>query len=84
MGCLRLYVVWRMLFPPINVYYLTALMSTGNVIDGTSPAMEWDVKEIYLNCSDTLLMKVAIGFLITSMFWVSSILFSATDRSMVI
>ncbi|TKH53700.1 hypothetical protein FC677_21435, partial [Bacillus cereus] len=62
------------------MFIIVALMSPVMLLMALVPAWTGTAKRFLSELFRTLLMKVAIGFLITLMFWVSSILFSATDK----
>ncbi|HFO1034252.1 TPA: CD3337/EF1877 family mobilome membrane protein [Bacillus paranthracis] len=62
------------------MFIIVALMSPVMLLMALVPAWTGTAKRFLAELFRTLLMKVAIGFLITLMFWVSSILFSATDK----
>ncbi|MEH2992941.1 hypothetical protein P3W38_22235 [Bacillus paranthracis] len=62
------------------MFIIVALMSPVMLLMALVPAWTGTAKKFLSELFRTLLMKVAIGFLITLMFWVSSILFSATDK----
>ncbi|PES75399.1 hypothetical protein CN504_27920 [Bacillus anthracis] len=62
------------------MFIIVALMSPVMLLIALVPAWTGTAKRFLSELFRTLLMKVAIGFLITLMFWVSSILFSATDK----
>ncbi|WDL94866.1 hypothetical protein JCR32_26765 (plasmid) [Bacillus sp. HNR-4] len=62
------------------MFIIVALMSPVMLLMALVPAWTGTAKKFLAELFRTLLMKVAIGFLITLMFWVSSILFSATDK----
>ncbi|MGX5429840.1 CD3337/EF1877 family mobilome membrane protein [Bacillus cereus] len=62
------------------MFIILALMSPVMLLMALVPAWTGTAKRFLSELFRTLLMKVAIGFLITLMFWVSSILFSATDK----
>ncbi|MES5869146.1 CD3337/EF1877 family mobilome membrane protein [Bacillus cereus group sp. RP32] len=62
------------------MFIIVALMSPIMLLMALVPAWTGTAKKFLSELFRTLLMKVAIGFLITLMFWVSSILFSATDK----
>ncbi|MFJ7034015.1 CD3337/EF1877 family mobilome membrane protein [Bacillus cereus] len=62
------------------MFIIVALMSPVMLLMALVPAWTGTAKGFLSELFRTLLMKVAIGFLITLMFWVSSILFSATDK----
>ncbi|HFJ9460144.1 TPA: CD3337/EF1877 family mobilome membrane protein [Bacillus cereus] len=62
------------------MFIIVALMSPIMLLMALVPAWTGTAKRFLSELFRTLLMKVAIGFLITLMFWVSSILFSATDK----
>ncbi|MBE7123450.1 CD3337/EF1877 family mobilome membrane protein [Bacillus cereus] len=62
------------------MFIIVALMSPVMLLMALVPAWTGTAKKFLAELFRTLLMKVAIGFLVTLMFWVSSILFSATDK----
>ncbi|MEW4315231.1 hypothetical protein Q0N71_03370 [Bacillus thuringiensis] len=62
------------------MFIIVALMSPVMLLMALVPAWTGTAKKFLSELFRTLLMKVAIGFLITLMFWVSSILYSATDK----
>ncbi|RFB59904.1 hypothetical protein DZB82_23555 [Bacillus sp. dmp5] len=62
------------------MFIIVALMSPVMLLMALVPAWTGTAKRFLAELFRTLLMKVAIGFLVTLMFWVSSILFSATDK----
>ncbi|PGV34570.1 hypothetical protein COD75_18215 [Bacillus anthracis] len=62
------------------MFIIVALMSPVMLLMALVPAWTGTAKKFLSELFRTLLMKVAIGFLVTLMFWVSSILFSATDK----
>ncbi|MGH0515391.1 CD3337/EF1877 family mobilome membrane protein [Bacillus cereus] len=62
------------------MFIIVALMSPVMLLMALVPAWTGTAKRFLAELFRTLLMKVAIGFLLTLMFWVSSILFSATDK----
>ncbi|MCU5583951.1 hypothetical protein OCF65_26525 [Bacillus toyonensis] len=62
------------------MFIIVALMSPVMLLMALVPAWTGTAKQFLAELFRTLLMKVAIGFLVTLMFWVSSILFSATDK----
>ncbi|PEK85836.1 CD3337/EF1877 family mobilome membrane protein [Bacillus mycoides] len=62
------------------MFIIVALMSPVILLMALVPAWTGTAKRFLAELFRTLLMKVAIGFLITLMFWVSSILFSAIDK----
>lgn len=62
------------------MFIIVALMSPVMLLMALVPAWTGTAKRFLSELFRTLLMKVAIGFLITLMFWVSSILFSATNK----
>ncbi|TBX73569.1 hypothetical protein E0M25_21090, partial [Bacillus mycoides] len=62
------------------MFIIVALMSPVMLLMALVPAWTGTAKRFLSELFRTLLMKVAIGFLITLMFWVSSILYSATDK----
>ena len=62
------------------MFIIVALMSPVMLLMALVPAWTGTAKRFLSELFRTLLMKVAIGFLVTLMFWVSSILFSATDK----
>ncbi|PEK11849.1 hypothetical protein CN681_07210 [Bacillus toyonensis] len=62
------------------MFIIVALMSPVMLLMALVPAWTGTAKKLLAELFRTLLMKVAIGFLVTLMFWVSSILFSATDK----
>ncbi|WP_163247897.1 MFS transporter [Bacillus tropicus] len=62
------------------MFIIVALMSPVMLLMALVPAWTGTAKRFLAELFRTLLMKVAIGFLITLMFWVSSILFSATEK----
>ncbi|WP_226606323.1 CD3337/EF1877 family mobilome membrane protein [Bacillus cereus] len=62
------------------MFIIVALVSPVMLLMALVPAWTGTAKRFLSELFRTLLMKVAIGFLITLMFWVSSILFSATDK----
>ncbi|HDR7738139.1 TPA: hypothetical protein QCX99_005433, partial [Bacillus thuringiensis] len=62
------------------MFIIVALMSPVMLLMALVPVWTGTAKRFLSELFRTLLMKVAIGFLITLMFWVSSILFSATDK----
>jgi hypothetical protein len=69
-----------MLFYQLSFIIIVALMSPVMLLMALVPAWTGTAKKFLSELFRTLLMKVAIGFLITLMFWVSSILYSATDK----
>ncbi|KMP50433.1 CD3337/EF1877 family mobilome membrane protein [Bacillus cereus] len=62
------------------MFIIVALMSPVMLLMALVPPWTGTAKRFLAELFRTLLMKVAIGFLVTLMFWVSSILFSATDK----
>ncbi|EJV56569.1 CD3337/EF1877 family mobilome membrane protein, partial [Bacillus cereus] len=62
------------------MFIIVALMSPVMLLMALVPAWAGTAKRFLAELFRTLLMKVAIGFLLTLMFWVSSILYSATDK----
>ncbi|HDR7601213.1 hypothetical protein P4T54_25190 [Bacillus mycoides] len=62
------------------MFIIVALMSPVMLLMALVPAWTGTAKKFLAELFRTLLMKVAIGFLLTLMFWVSSILYSATDK----
>ncbi|MGG5757834.1 CD3337/EF1877 family mobilome membrane protein [Bacillus toyonensis] len=62
------------------MFIIVALMSPVMLLMALVPAWTGTAKKFLSELFRTLLMKVAIGFLITLMFWISSILYSATDK----
>ncbi|MBJ8102132.1 hypothetical protein JDS98_29240 [Bacillus cereus group sp. N11] len=62
------------------MFIIVALMSPVMLLMALVPAWTGTAKRFLSELFRTLLMKVAIGFLLTLMFWVSSILYSATDK----
>ncbi|MGG2134625.1 CD3337/EF1877 family mobilome membrane protein [Bacillus sp. S2(2024)] len=62
------------------MFIIVALMSPVMLLMALVPAWVGTAKKFLAELFRTLLMKVAIGFLLTLMFWVSSILYSATDK----
>ncbi|MFY4686045.1 CD3337/EF1877 family mobilome membrane protein [Bacillus anthracis] len=62
------------------MFIIVALMSPVMLLMALVPAWTGTAKRFLSELFRTLLMKVAIGFLITLMFWVSSIFYSATDK----
>ncbi|PEP24188.1 hypothetical protein CN575_29895, partial [Bacillus wiedmannii] len=62
------------------MFIIVALMSPIMLLMALVPAWTGTAKKFLAELFRTLLMKVAIGFLVTLMFWISSILFSATDK----
>ncbi|WP_144517532.1 CD3337/EF1877 family mobilome membrane protein [Bacillus thuringiensis] len=62
------------------MFIIVALMSPVMLLMALVPAWTGTAKRFLAELFRTLLMKVAIGFMVTLMFWVSSILFSATDK----
>ncbi|PFM99376.1 CD3337/EF1877 family mobilome membrane protein, partial [Bacillus cereus] len=62
------------------MFIIVALMSPVMLLMALVPAWTGTAKKFLSELFRTLLMKVAIGFLLTLMFWVSSILYSATDK----
>ncbi|MBZ4223555.1 hypothetical protein LAE98_16030 [Bacillus wiedmannii] len=62
------------------MFIIVALMSPVMLLMALVPAWTGTAKKFLAELFRTLLMKVAIGFLVTLMFWISSILFSATDK----
>ncbi|MEJ9255646.1 CD3337/EF1877 family mobilome membrane protein [Bacillus wiedmannii] len=62
------------------MFIIVALMSPVMLLMALVPAWTGTAKRFLAELFRTLLMKVAIGFLVTLMFWISSILFSATDK----
>ncbi|MBE5107376.1 hypothetical protein IGI01_19475 [Bacillus thuringiensis] len=62
------------------MFIIVALMSPVMLLMALVPAWTGTAKRFLAELFRTLLMKVAIGFLLTLMFWISSILYSATDK----